>query len=350
MQVGSNEVTSQPITVKVTPVFEIESDERMSGDDAKTPTDTSEIFTAGTCMEFTKEEVLKATANFDDEKIGSGGFGCVYLAYLRHTMSAVKRLTEEGEKAILKTAAALGTIKETHATPTLPVDVQMKAEISALSKFRHPNLVPLMGVCTSPPCIIYEYMSRGSLYHNLHMVNEALEWNSKRTDACRGLVYLHEGNPPVVHQDIKSLNILIDGHGRGRIGDFGFSWEVPQVVSGRSMFTAKAFARSEGYYPTELTHGQCGPRTDVYSLGVVTLETFTGLLAYSEDRTDRKLAEHCQDDMRCLGSFKDLEDQKGGIECPQEMREIFYKVIIGSVRTLSKRLKSSEVLAIWDSY
>ena len=62
---------------------------------------------------------------------------------------------------------------------------------------------------------------------------------------------------------------MIDGHGRGRIGDFGFSWEVPQVVSGRSMFTAKAFARSEGYYPTELTHGQCGPRTDVYSLGVV---------------------------------------------------------------------------------
>lgn len=54
----------------------------------------------GTCMEFTKEEVLKATANFDDEKIGSGGFGCVYLAYLRHTMSAVKRLTEVKESCM----------------------------------------------------------------------------------------------------------------------------------------------------------------------------------------------------------------------------------------------------------
>ena len=61
-------------------------------------------------------------------------------------------------------------------------------------------------------------------------------------------------------------NILIDEHGNGRIGDFGFSWELPQVVGGRTMFT---FPRSEGYYPLELTHGQCGPRSDVYSLGIV---------------------------------------------------------------------------------
>ena len=65
------------------------------------------------------------------------------------------------------------------------------------------------------------------------------------------------------------LNILIDEHGCGRIGDFGFSWEVPQVIAGRTMFTAKSFPRSEGYYPSELTHGQCGPKSDVYSMGIV---------------------------------------------------------------------------------
>ena len=72
---------------------------------------------------------------------------------------------------------------------------------------------------------------------------------------------------------IYRLNILIDEHGNRKIGDFGFSWEIPQVLSGRSMFTAKAFPRSEGYYPTELTHGQCGPKSDVYSLGVVSFIT-----------------------------------------------------------------------------
>ena len=46
-------------------------------------------------MEFTSDEVVRATDNFDDnKKVGSGGFGCVYRAELRHTLAAVKRLTE----------------------------------------------------------------------------------------------------------------------------------------------------------------------------------------------------------------------------------------------------------------
>ena len=66
-----------------------------------------------------------------------------------------------------------------------------------------------------------------------------------------------------------SSNILIDGHGTGKIGDFGFCKELPKVESGKSMFTAQTFARSEGYYPSELSHGQYGPRSDVYSFGIV---------------------------------------------------------------------------------
>lgn len=43
------------------------------------------------------------------------------------------------------------------------------------------------------------------------------------------------------------------------------------VEGGKTTFTAKSFARSEGYYPTELSHGQYGPRSDVYSFGVVSI-------------------------------------------------------------------------------
>ena len=47
------------------------------------------------CMEFTKDEIVSATSNFaEDQKIGSGGFGCVYVTRLRHASVAVKLLTE----------------------------------------------------------------------------------------------------------------------------------------------------------------------------------------------------------------------------------------------------------------
>ena len=51
------------------------------------------------------------------------------------------------------------------------------------------------------------------------------------------------------------------------------------------MFTAKGFARSEGYYPSELTSGHYSAKSDVYSFGVVSplvavLQFFNALCAY----------------------------------------------------------------------
>ena len=71
-------------------------------------------------------------------------------------------------------------------------------------------------------------------------------------------------------------NILIDQPSSdtyiGKLCDFGFSVELPKVrEDGRSMFTAKGFARSEGYYPPELMYGRYSPKSDVYSYGVVSL-------------------------------------------------------------------------------
>ena len=66
-----------------------------------------------------------------------------------------------------------------------------------------------------------------------------------------------------------SHNILIDGNGTGRIADFGFSIELPQQVAGRSLFTSKFFARSEGYYASEVASGKYSERSDVFSYGIV---------------------------------------------------------------------------------
>lgn len=60
------------------------------------------------------------------------------------------------------------------------------------------------------------------------------------------------------------------GKSVGKIGDFGFALELPTLHNdGRSLFTAKTFARSEGYFPSELTSGKYSLKSDVYSYGVV---------------------------------------------------------------------------------
>ncbi len=68
-----------------------------------------------------------------------------------------------------------------------------------------------------------------------------------------------------------SQNILMDEHGQGMLGDFGFSLELPKVQEGRSTFTAVGYACSERYYPSESTHGRFSTKSDVYSYGVVSL-------------------------------------------------------------------------------
>lgn len=102
--------------------------------------------------------------------------------------------------------------------------------------------------------------------------------------ACRGIVYLHTATPPMIHQDIKTLgvfilvvffspqsnslyhssaNILLDSLYQPKLGDFGFSIELPRISSGQTLFTAEFVARSEGYYPSELSAGKLSDRTDI---------------------------------------------------------------------------------------
>ena len=97
------------------------------------------------------------------------------------------------------------------------------------------------------PCLVYEHMAGGSLASLLGDPQRAIAFGAKQrllvaTDVAHALAYLHEGgcgaspseNPRVkhavvLHRDVNSSNVLLDGDLRGKLGDFGLCAMVHQV-------------------------------------------------------------------------------------------------------------------------
>uniref|UniRef100_A0A2N9HYC0 Protein kinase domain-containing protein n=1 Tax=Fagus sylvatica TaxID=28930 RepID=A0A2N9HYC0_FAGSY len=90
-------------------------------------------------------------------------------------------------------------------------------EVAIMKRLHHPNIVLFMGAVTQPPnlSIVTEYLSRGSLYNLLQMPAARVILEERRRlnmayDVAKGMNYLHQLRPPIVHRDLKSPNLLVD--------------------------------------------------------------------------------------------------------------------------------------------
>ena len=101
-------------------------------------------------------------------------------------------------------------------------------EIKLMADLKHPHLVQFLGVCFLPdsslPVIVMERLLTsldGLLEENQ---NEDMPLSLKRSmlrDVARGLTYLHNRNPPVIHRDLSAKNVLLDSAMVAKISDFG---------------------------------------------------------------------------------------------------------------------------------
>ncbi len=86
---------------------------------------------------------------------------------------------------------------------------------------------------------------------------------------CAGLAAAHEHG--IIHRDLKPANIMLDGRGRVRITDFGLAGLVAEIGG------AEARAGTPAYMsPEQFAGGEVTPKSDLYSLGLVLYEIFTG--------------------------------------------------------------------------
>jgi serine/threonine-protein kinase len=89
---------------------------------------------------------------------------------------------------------------------------------------------------------------------------------------CAGLAAAHDRG--VLHRDLKPANVMLDGRGQVRITDFG--------ISGRVDGGDEAAAGTPAYMaPEQFARGEATVRSDIYSLGLVLYEVFTGRAAFS---------------------------------------------------------------------
>ncbi|XP_071729382.1 uncharacterized protein [Rutidosis leptorrhynchoides] len=120
-------------------------------------------------------------------------------------------------------------------------------EIEMLSKCKHPSVVSLLGYCDegAEMILIYEYASNGSLENYLGNPNNLtnLTW-SQRIQICldiaHGLSYLHsktEEKEMIIHRDMKSANVLLDGNWVAKIADFGLSKLALKGQQGSALVT-----------------------------------------------------------------------------------------------------------------
>ncbi|RCV27864.1 hypothetical protein SETIT_5G359200v2 [Setaria italica] len=209
---------------------------------------------------FSFEELKKCTNNFSEiNEIGSGGYGKVYKGTLANGQIAAIKRAQQGS---MQGAA------------------EFKNEIELLSRVHHKNLVTLVGFCyeQGEQMLVYEYIPYGTLRENLMGKGGVnLDWKKRLRIAigsAKGLAYLHElADPPIIHRDIKSTNILLDESLNAKVADFGLSKLVSDTQKGHVSTQVKGTLGylDPEYYMTQ----QLSEKSDVYSFGVVLLELMT---------------------------------------------------------------------------
>ncbi|KAA3459733.1 serine/threonine-protein kinase EDR1 isoform X1 [Gossypium australe] len=142
------------------------------------------------------------------ERIGLGSYGEVYRGEWHGTEVAVKKFLDQDIS---------GELLE-----------EYKSEVLIMKKIRHPNVVLFMGAVTRPPnlSIVTEFLHRGSLYRLIHRPNNQLDERRRlrmALDTARGMNYLHNCTPMIVHRDLKSPNLLVDRNWVVKVCDFGLS-------------------------------------------------------------------------------------------------------------------------------
>lgn len=209
-------------------------------------------------------------------QLGEGGAGVIYKAIdeqLGRTV-AIKLLTDGGSMTSDKLA-------------------RFRSEARSVARLNHPNIVTLYDFDDSgeQPYLVMEFIPGQDLWAldnayspNLMPFEEALPIID---GILAALEYSHQNN--VIHRDLKPENVMITPEKQVKVMDFGLA-----RIQGQSRLTREGLvAGTASYLAPELALGEPGDhRVDLYALGVMMYELFTGRRPFSGDDPLTVISQH----------------------------------------------------------
>lgn len=171
-------------------------------------------------------------------------------------------------------------------------------EAKILSKCRNFFLLPFYGVSVeSPYVLITKFLKKGTLRDAIHSKNGSpfLTPSQKSiiaTGICIGMQYLHEHN--VIHRDLKSRNILLDGKLLPRICDMGIS----RAVNSEDNLLTQMVGTPTWMAPEVFMSNDYNNKVDVYSFGIILWEMLTGKTPFKGINNAQLMISICKDNER----------------------------------------------------
>ncbi|KAI3385545.1 hypothetical protein SNEBB_008526 [Seison nebaliae] len=198
------------------------------------------------------------------ESLGKGSFGSVLAA--EHDITQDKVAVKIMSRNIIKRFDVVSKIKR---------------EIMNMKRFRHPHIVRLYDVFTTPTDIymVMECASGGEVFDYIVKETRLTEWMSRRffQQLISGVKYCHDHG--IVHRDLKPENLLLDGNLNLKIADFGLSNTL------RDGHFLKTSCGSPNYAPPEIISGNlyAGPEVDIWSCGIILYTFLCGKLPFDHE-------------------------------------------------------------------
>lgn len=216
----------------------------------------------------TPQTGLKISHYILNKTLGTGTFGKVKLAYHEYT----------GQEVAVK-------ILNRRKIKNLDVVEKIKREIQNLKLVRHPHIIKLYQVISSPTefYMVMEYVPGGELFEYIVKKGRLSEKESRTIfqQLLSGIDYCHRHN--VVHRDLKPENLLLDDNQNIRIADFGLS---NMMQDGEFLRTS---CGSPNYAAPEVISGKlyAGPEIDIWSSGVILYALVCGVLPFDDEHVPK---------------------------------------------------------------